>query len=137
MKFTEYIIGVLASSAQAGVQDWVTWTANTEEDKPPIEFFVETGSMFSPDAEPLTPKNLPAYQDALQVVGNVTGGDYTYGPALFVARQRGVRPDNHQYPSDVRLHPLFDDAGPPPEAAPDPPSHQEPLPEPEPVGVQP
>ncbi len=70
-----------------------------------------TVSPFGPAADSsiaITADTVTEFIAAMDDVGAVTDGDFTYGPLLFAVRQHRTRPD--PYPPNRLLWPLFDHA---------------------------
>lgn len=81
----------------------------------PITFMVNCSDEFAwacADAEPITPADIDALEQAFTDVRAVDPDALYQAPMLFVARKRGMRPQGAAYPTDARLHPLFDACGP-------------------------
>ncbi len=107
------MVTVLQLFAEADLHEQLFWRCDGLF--APVTFFVVITDLFEPqsaDLEEISRHNLADLQRAFLDVREVTGGDVTYAPALFVARNRLQRPYGGAYPSDRRLWPLFDAAGP-------------------------
>ncbi len=108
---TDLAMRVLAAAADPEVQNLVWW----RREGGPIAWFVDCTDLFTlgvEDCQPITEDTVHAFERAIADVRDVTGGDATYGPALYVARQRGARPVGGSYPTDDRLWLMFDACGP-------------------------
>lgn len=82
-------------------------------------FFVVCNDVFawgSADLEEITPKNIGMLEKAIVDVRKVAPDeDWLWGPLLFCARVRGMRPQGAVYPSGDRgiiFASLFDECGP-------------------------
>lgn len=100
MTFAELVLMLFAAS---GGQELLHWDKD-------LNFAVRCDGLYGdlPEEEPLTGETLPAMVAAFSDVLLITGSDVTFASHLFIARLRNLRPDNHRYPSDSRLWPLFD-----------------------------
>ncbi len=109
----DFILRVLRLVAAGDIREFVNWRC--DGGFAPVTFAVDCSDILdwgSADVEPITPANVDEFERALREVADITGGDHTYGPVLFACRMRRTRPQNAAYPSDTRLHPLFDACGP-------------------------
>lgn len=107
-----FVLRVLDVMARTDQRDALFW--NTTGEYAPITFFVTCPDLFhwaSADAEPLTAETLADFERALADARAACGSD-TWGPELYCARRRGMRPQGAAYPEDKRLWPLFDACGP-------------------------
>jgi hypothetical protein len=105
---------MLSLVARFGVRDQIDWWCGVPEDN--VTFVVEIGGLFEAglhDHVPVAPSDVDSFEQALVDVGEASEGDYTYGPALYACRLRTQRPREGAYPSDARLHRLFDAANKP------------------------
>lgn len=100
----EHVVRVLRLAAIYDVREYIEWHC--------AGFGVALSVAAGDAIEPLGPAELPAFERAIADAAGVTEGDATYGPQLFIARTRGERPANGDYPPDPRLWPLFDAVGP-------------------------
>ncbi len=102
---------VLRASVDPEVQNLVFWRMGPYG----LTFYVDCTDLFElgrEDEQPITAATIHAFERAIADVRQITGGDATYGPALYVARERGRRPMNVSYPTDNRLWIMFDAVGP-------------------------
>jgi hypothetical protein len=98
----EFIKRLLVICAEYNITDKISWN-------PMLDFFVNCKDFFfwgSTYAEEILPENPEAFLQALQDVGSV------WGPLLFCARKRNMRPQGASYKyMDNELWPLFDACG--------------------------
>ncbi len=109
MSVPGYLERMLRLAHQCDVREQLDWTLNLGGDE--IIFVVECAELFLEreyETVPVTPEDVDAFEKALRDVSEATGGDFTFGPSLYACRVRGRRPCNVGYPTDVRLHPLFE-----------------------------
>jgi len=107
---TDFTHRVLTAFADPAVQGALRWQVTPTGQ---LEFYVDCSGMFadevSNDVVSIHPGNVAALEAAFGDVIDAVG-EVTYGPELFCVRQRLIRPENHEYPADSRLWPLFDAA---------------------------
>lgn len=115
----DVLIRVLMAVAKADAHDLIWWRNYGEYsgavDPAPIAIFAVCSDVFewaTADCEQITESNIECFEKSLQDVLETSGGDPTWGAALFAARVRGMRPQGASYPTDRRLWPLFDWCGP-------------------------
>jgi len=102
--------------------DAIWWRC--DEEYAPVTFWVRCNDLFywaSADAECITPEDIPELEKAFkdcEAAGNAIKEGYgrvsaSFGPELFCARARGLRPQGAAYPKDHQeIWPLFDASGP-------------------------
>ncbi len=113
MNVPGYLERMLRLAHQCEVREQLDWTLNLGGDE--IIFVVECADLFLEneyETVPVLPEDVDAFERALTDVGAVTDGDYTFGPPLYACRLRRRRPHNMGYPTDSRVHFLFNSAGP-------------------------
>lgn len=107
-----YAVRMLALVARYGVRDQIDWWSGVPDDN--VTFVVVIDELFEAgihDHVPVAPSDVDSFEQALRDVGEASEGDYTFGPALYACRLRGMRPRPSAYPTDRRLHAIFDAAG--------------------------
>jgi hypothetical protein len=112
-QLTEFMLRVLDVVARFDAHEQLWWRCDDEY--APVTFFVECSDLFAwgtADLEPVTPEAVDELARAFAEVTAITDGDPTYAGSLYACRRRGSRPQGAAYPSDARLWPLFDAAGP-------------------------
>lgn len=113
-----FVLRVLDIIARADLRDSLFW--RTDGKYAPVSFFINCSDVFAwggADCEPLTADDVDNFVKALADTQAV-GGSNAYGPELYCARRRGMRPQGAVYPKDKRLWPLFDACGPEREVGP-------------------
>ncbi len=112
---TDFIMRVLTATAMAphDLCGEIFWRVDGKN--APITFFLDCSDTFSwgtADFEPLTEENIHIFEEAVADICAVNPDYAYYAPELFAARIRGRRPMAFAYPSDPKLHALFDACGP-------------------------
>ncbi len=108
----QFLRAVLWEVARADVHDCLWWSAAPGR---LVFLFVNCTGLFNTaagDLEAITADRLDAFRKAFADAAEVTGGDRTWAPLLYVCRMREARPLQSAYPSDDRLWPLVDACGP-------------------------
>lgn len=108
----DYVLRMLQLTAKYGVRDQIDWWGGVPASN--VTFVIEIGELFEPglvDHVPVGPSDVDSFERALVDVGLASEGDFTFGPALYACRLRGMRPRSGAYPADSRVHRLFDAAG--------------------------
>lgn len=112
----EFIYDLLRYIAEEELDEEIRWTTD-------LKFYVICNDMFwwaCGDAEDITPENLDDFKKAiedakiaLEHAEGITQYEYLeYGPKLFCARQRGMRPQGAYYKYIPELlWPLFNECG--------------------------
>lgn len=110
---SDLVLRVLRLASETDTRDGLWWRC--DGGFAPLSLFACCPTVLErgvSDCVRITTVNVDRFEAALTDVGAVTNGDFTFGPALFVWRERGARPAADGYPSDVRVHALFDGCGP-------------------------
>lgn len=111
--YHHYLTRVLTLAARTDTINEINWTLGLVEDR--VTFVAEVGNLFSEtewEQVPIGQSDVDALEQAFTDVGSATGGDFTFGPALYACRVRGQRPCNMGWPTDPRVAKLFESAGP-------------------------
>lgn len=112
MSAEEFALRTLDVVARSDLHGELWW--RTDGGYAPATFWIKCSDVFAwgtADAEPVTADYLPAFEQALREVREVTGNN-SWGAELYCARRRGRRPQGDAYPDDRRLWPSFDACGP-------------------------
>lgn len=109
-----FVLRVMAATAMwpHDLCDAIWWRCDTQF--APVSFLVGCNDLFfwgCADLEELTPSNIDVFEKAIEDV-RAASGSCCYGPELFCARVRKMRPQGRAYPGDRKLWPLFDACGP-------------------------
>lgn len=113
----EFILKVLNIFSKYSIFDALYWTC--DEDDEPVSFMVNCNDLFwwgSGDAEQITPANIHLLEPAIEDCKKIADTMVCYGPELFVATVREMRPQGSSYPDtypeNKKLWPLYDACGP-------------------------
>lgn len=107
-----FVLRVLDVVGSADMHDSLYW--RTDGEFAPVAFFVNCSDLFAwacADAEPVTPDTLAELEQAFADVQAVDGSAI-WGPSLYAARRRKLRPMRKAYPPNEALRALFDACGP-------------------------
>jgi hypothetical protein len=101
--------------AECDCQSLLWW--RTDAEYAPVTFFIQCSDEFdlaTADCERVTPENLQVLKDAIKDCQVAEKDKWAvYGPLLFCARVRKMRPMKMSYPKDEpAVGELFDAAGP-------------------------
>lgn len=113
---SDFVLRVLDLIARADLHDDLFW--RTDGPHAPVTFWVNCSDVFDwgcGDLEPLTEERLPELERALRDVAEACGDELyrpDYGPMLYCARMRAMRPQGAAYPDTVQMWPLLDACGP-------------------------
>lgn len=110
-----YVLDVLDTLASCDRQSSLFW--RTDAEYAPVTFFINCNDEFwwaTADCERITPENLPELHQAIKDCQVAEGDKWcSWGPLLFCARVRKMRPQQPAYPKDEpAVAALFDAAGP-------------------------
>lgn len=106
-----FVMRVLRVLAKYDQHDAVWW--RTDREYAPVTFIVGCNDFFywgSADGERLTADNVDVFEQAFSDCKAL--GHACFGPLLFCARVRRMRPQGCCYPKERELWPLFDACGP-------------------------
>lgn len=110
----EFVQRVLQVAAKNDDCDSFWW--RTDGEYAPVTFLVNCNDLFvwaCADCERITPENVERYAKAYEDCAAIEPSSRFWGPLLFCARERKMRPQGAYYKSlPVELWPLFDAAGP-------------------------
>ena len=109
-----FILAVLGLLAETDCYDGSIWW-RCDNEYAPITFWVMCNDLFywaTADGQRLNPEDLPALRQAIADSTEIDRHCADWGFLLWVARKRGMRPQQPAYPKDERLRALFDACGP-------------------------